>query len=146
MMPEEWASMRSMARCVLPVLVGPRTAVTPAPRARASRATGEEKEMGISCPEGGFVVFEGPYPPLLYHNATGDGARLEQENESGTNRGRISDSPAVGVRSRRYVGAPPPRATISGIEAGGRTPIRHSSVNESIKPGLLGSLRLEIGC
>ena len=40
-------SMRSMARWVLPVLVGPSTAVTPAPRARASRVTGEEKEMGI---------------------------------------------------------------------------------------------------
>jgi hypothetical protein len=32
------------------VLVGPSTAVTPAPRARASRAEGEEKEMGIKCP------------------------------------------------------------------------------------------------
>ena len=29
MMPDECASMRSMARCVLPVLVGPSTAVTP---------------------------------------------------------------------------------------------------------------------
>src|SRR5881394_3178229 len=46
MMPEECASMRSMARCVLPVLVGPRTAVTPAPR--ASRDVERENEMGIS--------------------------------------------------------------------------------------------------
>src|SRR5438874_11409811 len=36
-MPEECASMRSIARWVLPVLVGPRTAVTPTPRARTSR-------------------------------------------------------------------------------------------------------------
>src|SRR5262245_29698963 len=32
MTPTSWASMRSMARCVLPVLVGPSTAVTPRPR------------------------------------------------------------------------------------------------------------------
>jgi hypothetical protein len=47
MMPDEWASMRSMARWVLPVLVGPSTAVTPAPRALESRLVGEEKEIGI---------------------------------------------------------------------------------------------------
>src|SRR5262249_38916278 len=47
MIPLEWPSMRSIARWVLPVLVGPSTAVTPAPRARASRLIGEEKEMGI---------------------------------------------------------------------------------------------------
>ena len=39
--------MRSIARCVLPVLVGPSTAVTPAPRAPESRLVGEEKEIGI---------------------------------------------------------------------------------------------------
>ena len=44
-MPEECASIRSMARWVLPVLVGPSTAVTPAPGAR-SEAKGEE-EKGI---------------------------------------------------------------------------------------------------
>src|SRR3954471_4359440 len=47
MMPDEWPSMRSIARWVLPVLVGPSTAVTPAPRARASRLIGDEKEIGI---------------------------------------------------------------------------------------------------
>src|SRR2546421_12013722 len=50
MMPEECPSMRSMARWVLPVLVGPSTAVTPAPRAPELRLVGEEKEMGISRP------------------------------------------------------------------------------------------------
>src|SRR5215472_9342371 len=35
-MPEECASMRSIARCVLPVLVGPSTAVTPEPGARSA--------------------------------------------------------------------------------------------------------------
>src|ERR1051326_6347504 len=49
MMPEECANIRSIARWVLPVLVGPRTAVTPTPRARASRGTGEENETGINC-------------------------------------------------------------------------------------------------
>jgi hypothetical protein len=47
MMPDEWASMRSMARWVLPVLVGPSTAVTPVPRALESRLVGEENEIGI---------------------------------------------------------------------------------------------------
>src|SRR5712691_13501169 len=46
-MPEECASMRSMARWVLPVLVGPSTAVTPAPRSPECRLLGEEKEIGI---------------------------------------------------------------------------------------------------
>src|SRR5436853_4451402 len=48
MMPDEWPSMRSMARWVLPVLVGPSTAVTPAPRALEPRLVEEEKEMGIN--------------------------------------------------------------------------------------------------
>src|SRR5262245_14456032 len=47
-MPDECASMRSTARWVLPVLVGPSTAVTPAPRARTSRLWGAENETGIS--------------------------------------------------------------------------------------------------
>src|ERR1044072_5354754 len=47
MMPEEWPSMRSMARCVLPVLVGPSTAVTPAPGARSE--ANEEGEKAIWC-------------------------------------------------------------------------------------------------
>src|ERR1700675_1295775 len=47
MIPDEWPSMRSMARCVFPVLVGPSPAVTPAPRAPKSRLVAEEKEIGI---------------------------------------------------------------------------------------------------
>src|SRR5258705_9877759 len=50
MIPDEWASMRSMARWVLPVLVGPSTAVTPAPRPPGLRFVGDENEMGISRP------------------------------------------------------------------------------------------------
>src|SRR5262249_44044286 len=49
-MPEECASIRSMARCVLPVLVGPSTAVTPEPRARSSRSALGENEIDIESP------------------------------------------------------------------------------------------------
>src|SRR5882672_11756239 len=50
MIPVEWPSMRSIARWVLPVLVGPRTAVTPTPRARASRFAAGENETGMDIP------------------------------------------------------------------------------------------------
>src|SRR5512146_321229 len=50
-MPDECASMRSMARWVLPVLVGPSTAVTPAPRARAPRTGCGEKLRVITDPD-----------------------------------------------------------------------------------------------
>src|SRR6187200_2173655 len=57
-MPDECPSIRSMARNVLPVLVGPSTAVTPAPRRRPSRLTGDENERGILVPGWG-----GPLQP-----------------------------------------------------------------------------------
>src|SRR5262249_18722863 len=47
MIPDECASMRSMARWVFPVFVGPSTAVTPVPRAPETRLLAEEKEIGI---------------------------------------------------------------------------------------------------
>src|SRR5664279_4638513 len=43
--------MRSMARWVFPVLVGPSTAVTPAPRARDARLGCGENEMAITRPD-----------------------------------------------------------------------------------------------
>src|SRR5450631_1144243 len=50
MMPLECASMRSIARWVLPVLVGPSTAVTPAPGARSEpNADVEEKAIFFRC-------------------------------------------------------------------------------------------------
>src|SRR5690348_5826886 len=49
-MPEECASIRSIARCVLPVLVGPSTAVTPEPRAESSRSATGENEIDIESP------------------------------------------------------------------------------------------------
>src|SRR5262245_51969177 len=100
-MPDECASIRSIARWVLPVLVGPSTAVTPAPRARASRLLGEENEIAISYPG----EWEGPppFPSLLYHNATGEKPVVKLWNESRTNRGRIADSLPVGFRSLPYL-------------------------------------------
>src|SRR3974377_2361246 len=47
MIPEECASMRSIARWVFPVFVGPRTAVTPAPRVPEARLVAEENEIDI---------------------------------------------------------------------------------------------------
>src|SRR4051794_31584033 len=47
MTPEECASIRSIARWVLPVLVGPSTAVTPLPGARPLEKPGGEDEMLI---------------------------------------------------------------------------------------------------
>src|SRR4029079_1132276 len=45
MTPEECATIRSIARWVLPVLVGPKTAVTPAPRARTSLGDANVNEV-----------------------------------------------------------------------------------------------------
>src|SRR5215831_10276036 len=89
MMPDECASMRSMARWVLPVLVGPSTAVTPAPRARASRFTGEEKEIVMSCPKGTALP---PSGPSVAHWDRYKCSPPQLKNESRTNRGRIADS------------------------------------------------------
>src|SRR6516225_2901294 len=92
-MPEEWASIRSMPRWVLPVLVGPNTAVTPAPRARSSRSAGGEKEIGINGPAWAPACrpLKGRRPgtSVLYHNATLERPVLKMWNESGTNSGRI---------------------------------------------------------
>src|SRR5262245_38901115 len=66
-MPDECPSMRSMARWVLPVLVGPSTAVTPAPRGRASRGAGDENEMAIVVLVRRPASAAGLAP--LYHNA-----------------------------------------------------------------------------
>src|SRR5574337_968413 len=54
-MPDEWASIRSTERCVLPVLVGPRTAVR--------RERGCESVMGGNVEDGGASR-----NPLAYHN------------------------------------------------------------------------------
>jgi hypothetical protein len=53
-----------MARWVLPVLVGPSTAVTPTPRARTSRLWGAEKVTGIKDRQETFVVVDRMPAPL----------------------------------------------------------------------------------
>src|SRR5260370_7233927 len=144
MVPEEWASMRSMARCVLPVLVGPRTAVTPAPRARESRATGEEKEMGISCPEGGT----GPQTLIRPFCTTmrrvmdlGLSSRTSLERIAAESVTPLLSKFVHGDMSRHPVRGPPYRV----LRLTGARPFRHSSVNGTVKPGLRGSLYLETG-
>src|ERR1700740_2461198 len=99
MMPDEWASIRSIARCVLPVLVGPSTAVTPWPRTTASRDVTEEKEIGIQ----GSCRWE-PSPPRPAVGVSQCDARrgffvgpTGFANESRTNHERIGDSVGVGI-------------------------------------------------
>ncbi|WP_291336168.1 hypothetical protein [Albidovulum sp.] len=50
-MPDECASMRSMARWVLPVLVGPSTAVTPWPRTAPPRELEEDNDSDMTNPD-----------------------------------------------------------------------------------------------
>src|SRR6202166_4268311 len=112
-----------MARWVFPVLVGPSTAVTPAPRARKLRSAGGENEIGIKGPAltpfPAFRLRQGPGGDVfLYHNVTLERPVLKMWNESGTNRGRIGDSDPVRVRSPRYVAAAPPLNTRSGVMSG----------------------------
>src|SRR5215469_12147029 len=90
-----------MARWVFPVLVGPSTAVTPAPRARRARSAGGENEIGIKVPA--FTRHCAVWRALLYHNVTRNISVLKMWNESGTNRGRIGDSQTVRFRSPRYM-------------------------------------------
>ena len=80
-----------MARWVLPVLVGPSTAVTPAPRARdwAFGFCEKDRDITLRFRDGGGA--EG----FLYHNATAQGRAVKLWNESGTKRARITDSGAV---------------------------------------------------
>src|SRR3982074_426284 len=89
MMPDEWASIRSIARWVLPVLVGPSTAVTPWPRATASRDVTKEKDIAIRIP-----ATVGPLRPLvgprLYHNVTPATANSLASSLLGTSPERIA--------------------------------------------------------
>src|SRR6185295_14402356 len=110
MTPDECASIRSMARWVLPVLVGPSTAVTAVPRLRAPRGAGDENEIAISFPGWGAPASAaGPLSvPQCVTLRRRKGVWLNVANESGTNRARIADSEPDRVRSLRYV-VPPGR-------------------------------------
>src|SRR6185312_6119732 len=89
-MPDECASMRSMARWVLPVLVGPRTAVTPAPRARGERLEGEENDRVITRPNWRRGHRVRPGAAFLYHNATAAMLSGARELSFGTSLERIA--------------------------------------------------------
>src|ERR1700729_2673279 len=110
MTPDECASMRSMARWVLPVLVGPSTAVTPKPGARSLANVGTEEER---------TMFSGDFCVVgvgeLFHNATHLRSRLKLWNESGTNRARIGDSYPLRLRSPQHLALAPPIGTRSSL-------------------------------
>src|SRR5262245_15843296 len=106
-MPDEWPSMRSIARWVLPVLVGPSTAVTPAPRRRASRGAGDENEIAIAVLAGGDPDQRRARPcvPQCITIQRDIRAPIKLANESRTKRARIADSKAIRLRSPHHVGA-----------------------------------------
>src|SRR5579871_1070737 len=97
MMPDECASIRSIARWVLPVLVGPSTAVTPWPRTTASRDVTEEKEIGIRGPAGGSR--RPLVRPFVYHNATPAGAFSSAHRIARTSLERITSESLTRVES-----------------------------------------------
>src|SRR3954462_11229410 len=101
-MPDECPSIRSMARWVLPVLVGPSTAVTPAPRRRPSRVTGDENEIGIRFPGWGGPLQRSGHA-LCITMQRRNSAHLTVGNESGTNTARIGDSGVARFRSPRHL-------------------------------------------
>src|SRR2546429_4728918 len=96
MTPEECASIRSIARWVLPVLVGPSTAVTPAPGARSLPNEVGEKAIFCRC-------FLRRVRLGVFHNATAMPSRLKLWNESGTKRARIADSAPNLLRSPQHL-------------------------------------------
>ena len=103
-MPEECASIRSIARWVLPVLVGPSTAVTPAPGARSLANARTMRREGHIFWEFLRLVRSWSAECLkCVHNATHAGSRLKLWNESGTNCARIADSMPVRLRSPQHL-------------------------------------------
>src|ERR1700704_4556146 len=100
MTPEECASIRSIARWVLPVLVGPSTAVTPAPGARSlpnDVANDDEEEEKAIFFRGFFYVparfavraarsIARLLCAISLHFATPERPNFKFRNESGTNR------------------------------------------------------------
>src|SRR3954463_14913398 len=95
MSPEEWPSIRSIARCVLPVLVGPSTAVTPAPGARS--------EPNVAW-EGEKAMFYRGFCLTLRRFEVFCAADFKSANESGTKGARIADSSRHRFRSPQHLG------------------------------------------
>src|SRR5262252_8985998 len=99
-MPEECASMRSIARWVLPVLVGPSTAVTPWPRARWSRSPVELNEIGIETSAGARNEVPVPQYDRCQRGIATPSTPVNQDR---TKRARIADSAPIEIRSHPYV-------------------------------------------
>src|SRR6516165_3797723 len=91
--------MRSIARWVFPVLVGPKTAVTPAPRAPDSRLLTQEKEMDIK----GGALGRSCFCTTTKRPSGRRPLVLNLWNASRTNRARIAHSKCVGLRSRLHL-------------------------------------------
>src|SRR5665213_1048910 len=100
-----------MARWVLPVLVGPSTAVTPLPGARPLADVKADEEKAI------FIEFLRRRVEQVFHNATHQGSRLKLWNESGTNRARIGDSYALRLRSPQHLAWNAENSTRSSLTA-----------------------------
>src|ERR1700736_4402458 len=98
MTPEECASMRSIARWVLLVLVGPSTAVTPAPGARSLANVGAEEEKAMF-----LRSFLRRWRLRTVSQCDASRSRIKFWNESGTNRARIGDSHALRFRSPQHL-------------------------------------------
>src|SRR6266542_3086444 len=101
MIPDEWPSIRSMARWVLPVLVGPSTAVTPTPRARASRFTDEENDTGMGIPSGGGRSKRWGDTPIARTGGTTGQSRPRR----GRRTAGVATQPGIVLQARRTVGA-----------------------------------------
>src|SRR5690242_13110151 len=95
-MPEAWPSMRSTARCVLPVLVGPSTATT----------------RDGACPEGRSLM----HPDLGEDSDAGNMDRWRQARGDGTMRiGTLLLAAALAAGFTATVTGPPARAA-GGLE------------------------------
>ncbi len=108
MTPLSWPSIRSIARCVLPVLVGPSTAVTF--RALKRRGRGDACMISSEMASGAEAIFQDmasvttPCRPnceksLDRHASVQLRGRVDPRNESGTKAARIGNSPIAALRS-----------------------------------------------
>jgi hypothetical protein len=99
----------------LPVLVGPSTAVTPAPGAlslgnKSREESGEEDEKAMISGSFCDACFE-----EVFQYATHWGPRFKLWNESGTNRARIADSAPLLIRSPQHLALMTPGGTRSSL-------------------------------
>jgi hypothetical protein len=98
-----------------------------------------EKEIGIQGPAAAQVAAH------LYHNNTLESPVLKVWNESGTNRGRIGDSPPVRLRSLRHMAVRMECNTTSGVQ--GRVSLRFARKNvNAIARKILAASQVSYPC